>query len=239
LVSGDFPGLARRHLQQTILGPDCPVLWHTGPSGNQSPRHVTHGNTYAEAERLGNALAESIAAALKKIRYDDVASIDCRRALVDLPVRRFPSEPDAETRLKQVKDRLEQLRREGAERAVVRTAECDWFGAEETLILARAEASGRLQAVAAECMPAEIQAFRVGRWTFVGWQGEIFVEFGLEVLRNCPDTFVITLANGDFQGYLVTAEAVAEQGYEASNGMFRSPDSGNLLVQRTLELIKG
>jgi hypothetical protein len=48
LVSGDFSGLARRHLQATTLG-NCPVLWHTGPCGNQSPRHVTRVNTFAEA----------------------------------------------------------------------------------------------------------------------------------------------------------------------------------------------
>ncbi len=238
LVSGDFPGLARQHLQQTVLGRECPVLWHTGPAGNQSPRHVTRGNTFAEAERLGRALAESIAAAIKTIPFEDVASVDCRQALIELPVRQFCSEKDAESRLKEVKDRLERLRRDGAERTTVRTAECDWFGAEETLTMARAAADGRLEAAAAECMPAEIQAMRIGRWTFVGWQGEVFVEFGLDVMRNCPDTFVITLANGEFQGYLVTAEAVAEQGYEASNGMFLSPESGDLLVRRTLELLK-
>ena len=54
LVSGDFPAMARQHLQRTTLG-GCPVVWHTGPSGNQSPRHVTRGNTFAEAQRLGEA----------------------------------------------------------------------------------------------------------------------------------------------------------------------------------------
>ena len=104
--------------------------------------------------------------------------------------------------------------------------------------MARAARSGKLQAVAAECLPAEIQAIRLGRWTFVGWQGEVFVEFGLQVQQNHPDTFVISLANGDTQGYLVTAEAVAEGGYEASNGLFRSPQSGDLLVRKTLDLLK-
>ena len=88
------------------------------------------------------------------------------------------------------------------------------------------------------CLPAEIQAIRLGRWTFVGWPGEVFVEFGLQVRQNHPDTFVISLANGDTQGYLVTAEAVAEGGYEASNGLFRSPQSGDLLVRKTLDLLK-
>jgi hypothetical protein len=238
LISGDFPGMARQHLQETVAR-GCPVLWHTGPSGNQSPRHVTRGNTFAEAERLGKALATSIGEAYATIRYEDNVAVDCCQATIDLPLREFPSVEEAESRLKRVHARLEQLRRDGAERATVRTAECDWFGAEESLILARAARDGRLQNVAAECLPAEIQVIRVGRWTFVAWQGEVFVEFGLAVEQSRPDTFMIALANGELQGYLVTAEAVAEGGYEALNGLFRSPESGDLLVQRTLEMLSG
>jgi neutral ceramidase len=237
LVSGDFPGLARQYLQQTVLK-GCPVIWHTGPAGNQSPRHVTRGNTFAEAKRLGEALGASIADSLASIQYEDGITIGCRQAFVELPLRDFPAEQDAGKRLTQVKERLDQLRRSGADPRVVRTAECDWFGAEESLILARAAQSGRLQGVAATCMPAEIQAIRLGRWTFVGWQGEVFVDFALEVQRQRPDTFVISLANGELQGYLVTAEAVAEQGYEASNGLFLSPQSGEMLVRGTLDLLR-
>jgi neutral ceramidase len=237
LISGDFPAMARQYLQRTALR-GCPVIWHTGPSGNQSPRHVTRGNTFAEAERLGEALGASIAATLKTIEYKDETVIGCRQSIVELPLRELPTVEAAEARLKQVKERLEQLRRDGAERTTVRTAECDWFGAEETLVLARATRSGKLQATAAEFMPAEIQAIRLGRWTMVGWPGEVFVEFGLRVQQEHPDTFVISLANGDTQGYLVTAEAVAEGGYEASNGLFRSPQSGELLVGETLKLLK-
>lgn len=56
LLSGDFPAMTRQYLQEHVFGRDCPVLYHTGPSGNQSPRHVTRANTFAEAERLGSLL---------------------------------------------------------------------------------------------------------------------------------------------------------------------------------------
>src|SRR2546421_6806891 len=59
LISGDFPGLARRRLQRNVLGDDCVVLYHTGPAGNQSPRHVTRANTFDEAERLGGIPAHA------------------------------------------------------------------------------------------------------------------------------------------------------------------------------------
>ena len=237
LISGDFPAMMRQYLQRTVLH-GCPVVCHTGPCGNQSPRRAARANTFAEAQRLGEALGASVAAAIETIRYEDQIAVSCRQAFVDLPLREFPTEAEAEAGLRLAKERFEQLRRNGAEHGAVRTAECDWFGAEETLALARAARSGKLQTAAAECMPAEIQVICLGRWAFVGWQGEVFVEFALEVRRNHTDAYVISLANGELQGYLVTAEAVNEHGYEASNALFRSPNSGGLLVQRTLDLLR-
>ena len=55
LLSADFPGMARAYLQEHVVGEACPVLHHTGPSGNQSPRHVVAANTFAEARRLGDS----------------------------------------------------------------------------------------------------------------------------------------------------------------------------------------
>ena len=36
-VSADFPGAAVRGLQRTALPAGCPILYHTGPAGDQSP----------------------------------------------------------------------------------------------------------------------------------------------------------------------------------------------------------
>ena len=237
LVSGDFPAMARQYLQQAVLGPDCPILHHTGPCGNQSPRHRTKANTFAEAERLGHTLGRAIEAVLPEIQYEDTFSLDCRQMSVELAVRTFPSVAQAEVDLTQARDRLAQLRADRAERTAVRTAQCDWFGAEETLALARAAASGRLASFVESCMPAEIQLIRIGPWSLVAWPGEIFVEFALQIKSRHPNTFVISLANGELQGYLVTTQAVAEGGYEASNALFASPESGEKLVLKTLELL--
>ena len=165
--------MTRQYLQGTILG-GCPVVCHNGPCGNQSPRHVARGNTFDEAKRLGKLLGASIATAIGTICYEDELMLECRQSFVQLPLREFPTEAEAEARVQQAEDRLARLRRNGVEPGTVRTAECDWFGAEETLLLARAARDGRLQTVASQCMPAEIQVIRIGRWTFVGWPGEQF-----------------------------------------------------------------
>jgi hypothetical protein len=235
LISGDFPAMARRYLQERVLG-DCPVLIQTGPCGDQSPRHVTRTNDFAEAERLGVLLARAIERALGEMHMDRRLPIAHKIATVRLPPKPQPTIAQAGARLAQVRDRLESLRHAGAPRQAVRTAECDWFGAQEAMVLAQATQDGRIQAVRESCMPAEIQAIEVGPWRFVGWPGEIFVEYALRVERAVEHTCVISLANGELQGYIVTPEAFAAGGYEASNGLF-APVSGAILVKETLSLL--
>ena len=238
LISGDFPAMARRELQRATLGDDCVVLYHTGPAGNQSPRHVTRANTLAEAERLGQILADAAAKVIPSISYRARLPLNVRSTCVTLPLRSFPSEADAQAKLTRAKDRLRQLRETNAPRTQVRTAEVDWFGAEETLTLARAAADGSLRQAADASMPAEVQAISLGDWNFVAWPGEMFVEFALAVKQQRPRTFLISYANGELQGYLVTKEAADEGGYESQNAIFKSPEGGDLLVQKTLEMLQ-
>jgi hypothetical protein len=198
---------------------------------------VAKANTFDEATRLGHALGRSIARAIGLAEYADDVGLGCASGLIDLPPRALPSVGEAQEQLDQSATRLDMFRRSGAERGQVRTAECDWFGAEEALTLARAAATGRLDDTIASVMPAEIMVMHIGRWSFVGWPGEVSVEYALEVKTRQPDCFVISLANGELQGYLVTAKAVREAKYEALNALFDGPESGKLLVEKTLELL--
>ena len=238
LVSADFPGMAREYLQREALGAECPVLCHTGPAGNQSPRHVTRGNTFAETERLGRILGRAVEKALADVEYQREVTIHSGQALIDLPEKSFPSVTEARRRLEASVRKLENLRAAGAPKQEVRTAECDWFGAEETVTLAQAAADGRLEAARRSCLPGEVQGLCVGPWSFVGWPGEVFVEYALAVKARRPGTFVISLANGELQGYVVTREATRQGGYEASNALF-GPECGEMLVDTTLALLAG
>jgi len=238
VISGDFPRAARRYLQKHVVGEHCPVLHHCGACGNQSPRHVINDTTMVEAERIGNELGRAVETALAAISFVDATEITHAWADVDLPLREFIGEQEALRALAKAKARFKALQQSSAPRADVRTAECDVFGAEETFTLAKAAAKGRIAAYTESCMPAEVQCIRIGPWKFVALPGELFVEFGLAIESESPDTFVITLANGELQGYVVTEASVAEGGYEASNAMFRSPESGDILVQTTRNLIR-
>ncbi len=130
------------------------------------------------------------------------------------------------------------MRESKADSREVRTAECDWFGAEETLALAEAAATGRMRAAIASIMPAEVQLMRIGPRFFAGWPGETFVEFALKVKAQYPNCYVISMANGELQGYLVTEEAMRQRWYEGMNSLFSSPEAGMARVNVTLELLR-
>jgi len=238
LISGDFPGFSRVYLQHNVLGSDCVVLHHTGPSGNQSPRYVTRANTFQEAQRLGEILAVAVEKAIRQTRFETGLRLAVKsRLLRDLPRREFPSERQARQEVKDALEKLETLRNSGASEKKVRTAECDWFGAEETLTLAKSARTARLERAYQSALPAEVQLIKVGRWNFVGWPGEVFVEYSLAVKAKSLETFVISLANGELNGYIATREAAEEGGYEASNALF-SHEAGCILVDETIKLLK-
>jgi len=238
LISGDFPHFTRACLQGGVLPPNCPVLFHSGASGNQSPRYVARANTFAEARRLGENLARAITAVVPGIAFSDALPVSATRRFIDLALRCFPSPESAVAAERAARARFEALRAAGAPRQAIRSAECDWFGAEETAELSRAALDGRLAEVLRKCVPAEIQAIAIGPWCFVGWPGEFFVEYALEVRRHFSRTFVVTMANGELQGYIVTPEAAVRGVYEATNAVF-GPENGPRFVETTLALLEG
>lgn len=238
LVSSDFPGVVRRYLREELWGPQCTTVWLTGPCGNQSPRHLTRGNTFAEADRLGLLLGESIRRNVGSIQYIADLMLRFATAAAQLPPRHLPCLDEARAVLAQARQTLSRLRGSGALAADVRTAECDVFGAEANLSLAHAASTGRLQTVLDSVLPAELAACAIGPWRLAFWPGECYVEYAMAVKRRDPNCFVTSLANGELQGYIVTEAAVLERRYEALNALFAGPDAGEIIVGRTLQLLR-
>ncbi len=241
LVSADFPGYTRQHLHEA-LDPELVVLYHSAPCGNQSPRNAVIAQTFAEAERLGRMLGARILTSVQGLgeaSFTREAALDgALDSIAPLP-RPMPAVDDAERLLRERVDTFERLQREGAGHGPVRTAECAVFGAEESLILARAQASGELAAIYDGYRQAAVQAVRIGDAVLVGWPAEIFVEYALALkARAGSHVFAVSLTNGELGGYIVTPEAAAVGGYEAANSLFL-PETGNLLVEKGVELVKG
>ncbi|MBL7005907.1 MAG: neutral/alkaline non-lysosomal ceramidase N-terminal domain-containing protein [Spirochaetia bacterium] len=238
LISGDFPGLAKQYLKKQVMGDECVMLYHSGPCGNQSPRHVVKATTFAEAERLGVILGKAVEKAAESVIFPDNPVLAADNLFVpDLERKTFPATDQAKKKLNKLLVKMEQMVEAHAPHPEVRTLECDIFGAEETVTLSELSENGELDNYYELSLPAEIQLLVIGPWKFIGWSGEIFVEYGLAVKKQFENTFVITMANGEFQGYIVTPEAAEEGGYEASNSLF-TPEAGNMLVRETEKLLK-
>jgi len=236
LVSADFPGACRQYLQQpTVTGSDCVILHHTGCAGNQSPRHVTRGNTFAEADRIGCILGRAVEQAIANAEPMTDVTLGGVSAYIDPPRRQFPSVAAAETDLRAVRARFAKLTRTGPP-TEARTAECDVFGAEHRLNAARMIAEDGLEPAYAACTPAEIQVLRIGNLRFVGWPAETYVEYGLRLKTSCPNTFPIAIANGCLTGYITTRQAAAAGHYE-SGAAFFAPETGDLFVETSMTLI--
>ncbi len=239
LVSADFPDALRQALRERF-GRQLVVVYQMGASGNQSPRHFTRGNTFAEAERLGRLAAGSIVPTIEQLGDGDFHSAACLSGLieqVELPRRSLPSIADAENRLILARQQWRNLREMSAPAATIRTAECAVFGAEGSLALARLQACGEIDRTLAPQMPLEVQAIRIGDVALLGLPGECFVEYGLEIKRGSSfRTHVVTLVNGHLQGYIVTPQGAAQGGYEAESSVF-APAAGAVLVETALRLL--
>lgn len=238
LVTSDFIGFARREIEAALPGGG--VVYLNGVCGNQSPRRVAKEKTFAEAERLGSALGRRLVAALNACdAFSDAPMLAAASTKVPLEGRRFPGVADAEASLARARGHLASLESTGAEAAVRRTAECTVFGGEEVLTLARAEASGDADALRHRYAAAEVQVIRIGGVLIAAWPGELFVEYGLAAKgRAGRPLHVVTMANGELQGYIVTPEAAAAGGYESQMSLF-PPEAGSRIVAATLALMEG
>lgn len=233
VVSGDFPGIARQILQREVFEKKCPVLFHLGACGDQSPRHVVKANTLSEAERLGRILATAISKNLNQPVIADDVTVKVEQHFLSLVRKTLPEKIWIRNQVDASIENLMRLRETSANRQEIRLAEVNWFGAVELSHLRDLADAGLLDAVYASCLPAEIQIISIAQWTFIGWPGEVFIEYALEIRKRHKNAFVITLANGELQGYIVTKAAAEKGGYEASNAIF-DYTSGDALVTTTL-----
>jgi hypothetical protein len=86
--------------------------------------------------------------------------------------------------------------------------------------------------------PVPLTVIGVGGVVFVGFGGEAFTSYGQKMRDLCPDKFVVSAvcANG-YEGYLPTAEAFAQGGYEACSS-FYMPTLEDEIVTAAREMLE-
>jgi neutral ceramidase len=199
---------------------------------------VTKSNTFEEARRIGGIIADAIGGKIYEgIEFSSDVPVSSLQEFVDLPRRQFPDPELAKKHRDESLARFELLKKTSVNIKETRSAEVDWFGSEELLYLSKLALSKDFENIYKTCLPAEIQIIKIGPWNFAAWPGEIYIEYALELKKESKNIFLITLSNGEFQGYIATEEAEKKGYYEASNSVFHY-SAGKVLVEKTIELLK-
>ena len=169
--------------------------------------------------------------------FSSHAPISVAQKFVDLPKRTFPSVEWAREHRDKTKKRFEELKKNSKIPQEIRTAEVNWFGSEELLYLSELARENELEKAYRSSLPAEIQIIKAGEWKFAAWPGEVFVEYGIELKNQAEKVALITYANGELQGYIVTKEAQDGGYYEAGNSFF-DHKAGELMLAETVKQLK-
>lgn len=185
--SADFPGAARRRLQNAY--PGAIAMYLNGAAGNISTRFRRHDQSFAEGERLGGLLGNHVLELLARAE-PNAPYLAATGAMLDLPLRRFTSE--TRTLMTTGNARLDTVRAEGA------AIEAD---------LRRAFAGQTI-------VTAEVSGLRIGPWALLAVPGEAFSDLAQQLRATDPGALVVGYAN-DYLGYFPTQHAIDDATYEA------------------------
>ena len=234
MISADWMGAACARVTDR-LGADVVALFLQGCSGQINP-DVSEGS-FEEVERVGGEIGDSVlegAASAAAFRATPLAG---RMLRIELPLQEPPPAAAAYARLKRAEDELAAARREGLHPCRIRAMET-CLGYAEMLVRA-AETGARDQT-----QPFVVQGLRVGELGIAALSGEVFLEFAHRIEARSPfrHTLVLGCSNG-CTGYVPTAAAFAEGGYEAEDSFCwygtlpLAPEAGDGVVDAGVRLL--
>ena len=211
-LSAGFPGV----LAAAMKSRGCPVtLFCLGAAGNISYTDATRDGAATAMDRIGEALADDVVAAMEKMTFSAQVRLGCRAKRLRLPFRELTGEQIDGTA-------------HGAQR-VIDSAIYD------RTIPAEVERIRRLGS-----QDAEVQVFFVNDVAFAAVGAEWFVEFGLDIKRRVWPTqaVVVSCANGRL-GYVPTRQAFDRGGYETTFSPWSclAPEAGDMLADAVVDLI--
>lgn len=213
---------------QKRFGQDVVVLYANGAQGNQvaADPYRPFVTGWEEADRVGRGLAEGAKQIAGRILMDKrlKGDVEIRAAQrdVSLPIRTIPPEEVA---------RANEMMRTVGRGAVLHGLSPI---TEATSILEMVHYPVREESV-------PVQAIRLDDQVIATFPGEVFLEFGHQVMRSSGrDVMIFGLAN-DYVGYLPTAEAFGQGGYEVktSRGSSRfAPEAGAMMAEASCAVVR-
>jgi hypothetical protein len=220
-ISGDFPGVAARIVEQSLGGT---ALFLNGALGDISTRLTRRAQTYAEVVRFGRILGGEAVKLVGRAEPVD-GRLSASTTVVDLAPRRRDW-------LERIERRVEALAAEGdGSHEVARQLHTAREGVESAV--RAADAIAGLSAV-----PVELQQVTIGdAVSLVGVPGELFSDAQRALEAGVPGRRVriVGPANG-YMGYFPSAEAYDEGGYEVGVSLV-DRDGAELLTRAAVDLL--
>jgi len=231
LVSADYPAYIRRYI--SFVYPEAIFLFAQGASGNQSSRYFRNGQNFEEAARAGTTLGTAVCDCIKGLRWDGNPEIKSESFELDLPMKKYPPIAEAAAFVKEREAKFEAAKATGD---YIKTwnAELELFGAQNTYQFSIMSESGYVSPE----LPCEVQIISLGDTKIATFQGEIFVEYGLEIKKILGGkAFFFSVSNGYLPGYTYTPEAAKQKTYEAGTSMF-AQNAGEVLIKGIKKNVK-
>jgi len=232
--SADWPGFVRRITEKTFADTHCIVL--NGCQGdvnhtNVKKHSVTHGLVrnspefydakYKYCEDRSGIIVDTV----KEI-WDQTEEISADRIYAKAEMKFIPSRTEGLERMEECKDIMARL---NAGEPVF-----DGLTMAEKGDVRRIAAMDRLKLM--QKVPVSVVAF--GKIAIVGYGGEPFTEYAVKVREAFPELFVLTAClAGGAQGYLPSAAAFEEGGYEAAASNF-TPAVAPVLQGAAIDMLK-
>lgn len=186
----DVPGFARERLQRKE---NVVQVYFTGCAGDVAMGKYNDGSRAAR-NRLTQRMLDAMEASIASTQLVPVERLQWRTVPLLLPLRTDRGYTVAENRKRLADPKLSKFARTQAARRVAFAQRAD--------------------------VPIELSCLSIGPVRILHLPGEPMVEFQLFAQRICPDAFVVVAENGDWSpGYICTAQAFAEGGYEPTTSM--------------------
>ena len=207
-VSSDWIGAARDILEESPSIKTAVFL--QGCCGNINPRF---GRTFEDVNRAGERVARPLLEALPDMEPVQNPTFKVAWKSVELPFLPLPSIEALEQEISFLNNEIQEARSAGGPAVQLR--------AREALLLWAQDACKVQDSGSPMHVTVPLQAISMGNVTILAIPGEVFCEIGLAIKKmSKSDIMVVGYANGNI-GYIPTAEAYREGGYEVEHAFKR------------------
>ena len=233
-ISADYPGVFQRVVER--LYPGAIACFSYGCAGDVRPAiiagHNFKGGSFADCERMGRILAGETMKVFEQARPLKSGQISGVLKTIRLPLDKscLPSSREniARGAVLHARRIASSLNAPGVKR---------W----KKYWLAALKKHSPIQTF----VPCEVQALKIGELGMIGIAAEVMVEIGLQIKARFPDRplLVCSCVNAPI-GYLPTAEAVREGGYETATFLWRkfaapyAPEMEEMLISASANALR-